>query len=335
MKAKLGIVVAALLTTTSASAAGYTITPLVSDQAGVAPVQDTDLVNPWGLAQQGDSLPVWISDNGTSKSTFYDRTTGVKQSPVVAVPTGPTGIVYVSLSLGFKVTEGANNGPCSFIFDTESGVVSCWAPSVDNFNAITGYDGSAANSAYKGLAIDTANKHLLTADFMNNRVQIIDTSWTEIGSFTDSSLPKNFAPFNVQVLKGKVYVAFAKREKHGIDELHGKGLGYVDVFDLNGNLQTHLISNGLLNAPWGMAIAPSNFGTFSGALLVGNFGDGRINAYDATTGEFLGTLGNKKGKPLKIDGLWALDSGPGSSTVQFSAGPNDETHGLLGNIKPN
>jgi uncharacterized protein (TIGR03118 family) len=176
---------------------------------------------------------------------------------------------------------------------------------------------------------------MLTADFANNRVQIIDTTWTEVSTFTDSSLPKNFAPFNVQVLNGKVYVAFAKRQKHGTDELHGKGLGYVDVFDLSGNLQTQLVAKGLLNAPWGMAIAPSNFGAFSGALLVGNFGDGHINVYNATTGAPLGTLGNKKGKPLKIDGLWALDSGPGTSKVQFSAGPNEETHGLIGTITPN
>jgi uncharacterized protein (TIGR03118 family) len=280
-------------------------------------------------------MPVWTSDNGTDKSTFYDRQTGVKQAPVVAVPSAPTGTVYTPASFNFTVTEGANHGACLFAFDTETGIISCWAPSVDQFNAITGYDGTAEHSVYKGLGIDTVNKHLLTADFANNRVQIIDTTWTQIGSFTDPSLPKNFAPFNVQVLKNKVYVAFAKRAKHSIDELHGKGLGYVDVFDLNGNLQTHLISNGLLNAPWGLAIAPSSFGEFSGALLVGNFGDGRINAYDATTGDFLGTLSNKKGKPLKIDGLWALDSGPGPSKVQFSSGPNDETHGLIGTITPN
>lgn len=335
MKARFGILTAALLAATPAFAAGYSITPLVSDQAGVAPIQDPDLVNPWGLSQQGDSLPVWTSDNGTDKSTFYDRTTGVKQAPVVAVPTAPTGTVYVPSSFQFLVTESATQGPCSFIFDTESGVVSCWAPSVDQFNAITGYDGSAANSVYKGLAIDTTNKHLLTADFANNRVQIINNSWTELGSFTDPSLPKRFAPFNVQVLKGKVYVAFAKRGKHSIDELHGKGLGYVDVFDLSGNLQTHLISNGLLNAPWGLAIAPSNFGAFSGALLVGNFGDGRIHAYDPDTGNFLGTMKGTNGKALKIDGLWALDAGPGASKVQFSAGPDDETHGLIGTITPN
>ena len=139
----------------------------------------------------------------------------------------------------------------------------------------------------------------------------------------------------MRILNGKVYVAFAKRAKHSIDELRGAGLGYIDIFDLSGNLQTHLVANRLLNAPWGMTIAPSSFGTLAGVLLVGNFGDGRINAYNATTGDFLGTLSNKKGKPLKIDGLWALGAGPGKTNVQFSAGPNDETHGLIGLIEPN
>lgn len=335
MKAHLGFALTLTLIAVPAFAAGYKIVPQVSDQAGVAPVQDPDLINPWGLAQSGDTLPEWTSDNGTDKSTFYDRNTGVKQSPVVAVPTAPTGIVAVPGSTAFHVTKNTTNGSCIFAFDTESGVISCWAPSLDSLNAITGYDGSAQHSAYKGLAIDTANKHLLTADFANNRVQIIDNTWTQVGSFTDPSLPKSFAPFNVQILNGKVYVAFAKRAKHSIDELHGKGLGYVDVFDLSGNLQTHLVANGLLNAPWGLTIAPSSFGQFAGALLVGNFGDGHVNAYDATTGDLLGTLGNKKGRPLKIDGLWALDAGPGKAAVQFSAGPNDETHGLIGLIKPN
>jgi len=315
---------------------GYNIAPLVADQAGVAPNTDPNLVNPWGLCQLNDGAPVWVSDNGTGKSTFYDRQTGQLQFPIVAIPSGvPTGCVSVPTGINFNLSEGGPSGRAYFIFDSEAGLITGWSPLVDQNNAITGYDGTSQGSIYKGLAIDATNKHLLAADFKNNQVQIIDTSWAATGSFTDSGLPKGFAPFNVAVLNGKVYVAFAKRAKHGGDEVDGAGLGYVDVFDLSGNLQTHLIANGALNAPWGMTIAPAQFGTFSGALLVGNFGDGRINAYDATTGDFLGTLGNKRNKPLKIDGLWALDAGPGKSTVQYSAGPNNETHGVLGNIKPN
>jgi uncharacterized protein (TIGR03118 family) len=311
------------------------VVPEISDQPGVAPVQDTYLINPWGLAQLNDGAPVCTSDNGSDKSTFYDRVSGTKEFPVVAVPGAPTGIIAAPNGVNFNVMLDGTPGRCYFIFDTESGVVSCWAPSLDNNNAILGYDGTALHAAYKGLAVDGTNKHLLAADFKNNRVQILDTSWTEVGSFTDTGLPKNFAPFNVQILNNKVYVAFAKRAKHGIDELHGKGLGYIDVFDLSGNLQSRLVSNGPLNAPWGMTIAPSSFGQFSGALLVGNFGDGTIHAYDPDNGDFLGTVSNKKGKPIKIDGLWALDAGPGKSNVQFSAGPGDETHGLIGVIKPN
>ncbi|HVU19909.1 MAG TPA: TIGR03118 family protein [Rhizomicrobium sp.] len=335
MNARIALALALVVASSPSFGAGYKIVPQISDQAGVAPVQDTDLINPWGLSQISDGSPVWTSDNGSNKSTFYSRTSGVKQFPVVNVPGAPTGNVAAPSGVNFNVTENAVTGRCQFIFDTESGVISCWAPSVDGTNAITGYDGTPQNSVYKGLAIDATNKHLLAADFANKKVQIIDTSWTQVGSFKDPDLPKSFSPFNVQILNGKAYVAFAKREKNSIDEAHGKGLGYIDVFDLSGNLQTHLVANGVLNAPWGMAIAPAAFGPFSGALLVGNFGDGKINAYNATTGEFLGTLGNKKGKPLKIDGLWALDPGPGTANVQFSAGPNDETHGLIGLITPN
>jgi len=335
MKPYLALAFGIALVALPAFAAGYKISPLVADQPGIAPNTDPNLVNPWGLAQVTDSAPVWVSDNGTGKSTFYDRTSGVLQFPVVTIPDGvPTGIVAVPNGIDFELTEGATSGRAYFLFDSESGVISGWAPSVDTNNALIGYNGSDQGSVYKGLALDTVHKHLLAADFTNNQVQIFDTTFTPIGSFTDPDLPKNFAPFNVAVLNGNVYVAFAKREKHGGDEIDGKGLGYIDVFDTNGVLQTQLIAKGLLNAPWGMAIAPSNFGTFANDLLVGNFGDGKINVYDPANGTFIGTVSNKRGKPLKIDGLWALDPGPGKTTVTFSAGTDGETHGLLGLIKP-
>jgi len=339
MRAKtLGLSLGLALLASSAFAAGtgYKIVPLVSDIPGMAPNTDSDLVNPWGLAQLNDSAPVWVSDNGTDKSTFYDRGTGTKEFPVVAIPLGaPTGIAAVPNGIDFNLTENNNTGRSIFLFDTESGAIEGWVPSVDANNAIIGYNGSSQGSVYKGLALDTVNKHLLAADFANNQVQIFDTTFTPIGSFTDNALPKRFAPFNVAILNGKVYVAFAKREKGGTDEVDKKGFGYVDVFDTSGVLQTRLIQNGLLDAPWGMAIAPSGFGAFAGALLVGNFGDGRINAYDPNTGAFLGTLANRHGKALKIDGLWGLDPGPGTATVTFSAGLNGEADGLLGLIQPN
>jgi uncharacterized protein (TIGR03118 family) len=229
------------------------------------------------------------------------------------------------------VTEGGKSGSSEFMFDTESGTILGWAPGVDFADAIVAVDNSPKGSVYKGLGIDTGGRQIYAADFANNEVQIYDTTFSQTGKFTDTDLPKRFAPFNVTVLGGKVYVSFAKREKHGFDELHGKGLGYVDVFDTSGTLQKRLISNGKLNAPWGMTIAPSGFGKYAGALLVGNFGDGKINAFDASTGDYLGTLKGTDGKAIVIDGLWAVDAGP-NSKVTFTAGPDDETHGLLGLI---
>jgi uncharacterized protein (TIGR03118 family) len=335
MKMQISLFLGAVALTISPAFAGanppkaskYTITNLVSDQAGVAANTDSELVNPWGISH-APNQPQWVSDNGSNRSTVYDQHSGTK-SLSVGVAGAPTGSVYVTPNSGFVVTEGSNSGSSEFLFDTEGGTILGWAPNVDFSNAIAAVDNSAKGSVYKGLAI--SGKQIFAADFANNQVQIYDSTFKQTGAFTDTALPKHFAPFNATLLGGKIYVAFAKREKKGIDELHGKGLGYVDVFDTSGNLQKRLISNGKLNAPWGMTIAPSGFGKYSGALLVGNFGDGKINAYDVNTGDFLGTLKGTNGKPVVIDGLWALDSGPDNS-VTFTAGPDDETHGLLGLI---
>jgi uncharacterized protein (TIGR03118 family) len=308
----------------------FTVNKLVSDQSGVAANTDPELVNPWGISHAPARSP-WISDNGTDKSTVYDANTGTKQLSV-NVASAPTGTVYVSPGGGFSVTEKGKSGDSEFLFDTEAGTILGWAPGVDFGSAIVAVDNSAKRSVYKGLAI--FGNHIYAADFANNQVQIYDNTFKQVGKFTDRDLPKRFAPFNVALVGGKIYVAFAKRERHGIDELHGKGLGFVDVFDTSGNFEQHLISNGKLNAPWGMTIAPAGFGSLAGALLVGNFGDGKINAYNATTGDYLGPLKGSDGKPIVIDGLWALDAGPGSK-VSFTAGPDDETHGLFGTIAAN
>jgi uncharacterized protein (TIGR03118 family) len=234
---------------------------------------------------------------------------------------------------GFVVKEGMKQGPSYFMFDSEAGIISGWNPTVDSANAIVAVDNSSKGSVYKGLALDQADLLLFAADFHNNQVQVYDNTFKLVTSFTDKGLPKHFAPFNVAFLNGQLYVAFAKREKGGDDEVDKKGLGYVDVFDTSGNLKKRLISNDPLDAPWGMAIAPSGFGAFAGDLLVGNFGNGRINVFDPKTGDPLGTLSDKHGKPLKIDGLWGLQPGPDSNKVTFAAGPDDESHGLLGDIE--
>jgi uncharacterized protein (TIGR03118 family) len=312
-------------------AAKFNVIPLVSDQAGVAPVTDPDLNNPWGLSYAPGG-PAWVSDQGTSLSTLYDRNTGAKQGLVVNVPSlFPTGQVY-NHSGGFNISANGLNGSSLFIFDTLTGTIAGWSSSVDPNNTVVAVDDSAEGAVYTGLAIDSTGQHLYAADFANNEVSIYNNKFKETGSFTDTSLPRHFAPFNVAVFNGKVYVAFAKQAKPGGSKA-GKGLGYVDVFDLDGNLQQQLIAQGDLNAPWGMTIAPSGFGGLDGALLVGNFGNGQIHAYDINTGAELATLKGADGKPLAIDGLWTVDGGPGSS-VTFTAGPDHEAHGLYGLIQP-
>ncbi|MBV9571713.1 MAG: TIGR03118 family protein [Alphaproteobacteria bacterium] len=326
-----GLTLLASAAATNAKQAKFNIVPLVSDQAGQAPHVDPNLVNPWGLSYSS-SGPAWISDAGTSLSTVYNRSTGAPVSLVVNI-TGkfPSGQVFNKGS-GFKVTKNGHTGASTFIFATLSGTIDGWSSSVDGANTVVAVDDSGEGAVYTGMAIDPTAKHIYTANFANNEVSIYDDTFAETGSFTDNTLPKNFAPFNVAVLNGKVYVAFAKRSKKG-DEKAGKGLGYVDVFDLSGNLLQHLISNGDLNAPWGMTIAPAGFGGLDGKLLVGNFGDGTIHAYDADTGAGGTALRGANKKPLKIDGLWTVDAGPGSS-VAFTAGPEEETHGLYGLIQP-
>jgi uncharacterized protein (TIGR03118 family) len=315
-------------------AAKFNIVPLVSDQPGVAANTDPNLVNAWGISHSPTG-PNWVSDNGTDKSTVYDRHTGATLPLVVRIPHGaPTGTVYSPLGAGFfEVKAGGISGPSIFLFDTESGAIEGWSPTVNPTKAIIAVDNSGAGSVYKGLALDPTDKLLFAADFVNNAVQVFDSKFKPVRSFTDSSLPARFAPFDVAWINSKLYVAFAKRQKTGADEQAGRGLGYVDIFDAEGTLLTQLIAKGKLNAPWGMTIAPAGFGGFAGDLLVGNFGDGRINAYDAATGDFKGTLKASDGTALVIDGLWALDAGP-DTNVTFTAGPADETHGLLGLITP-
>lgn len=310
----------------------FKITKLISDQAGKAKNTDPNLVNAWGLSQAPGG-PVWVSDNGTGLSTVYDQGTGVNTGLVVTIPgSNPTGNVYAPVGTGFQISENGKKADSEFIFATEAGIISGWNSTVDESNAVVAYDGSANGSVYKGLAIDTKSKLLFAADFTNNQVQVFDSNWNVTGSFTDKSL-KGYAPFNVVVINGDVYVAFAKQAKICCDEVDKLGDGYIDVFDESGNLVTQLAAKGELDAPWGMTIAPSSFGSFAGALLVGNFGNGWINAYDPKTGSYLGWLDDTKGSPLAIDGLWGLDPVP-NGKVTFAAGPKKESHGLLGLISP-
>jgi uncharacterized protein (TIGR03118 family) len=330
---------------------GYVATSLVSDvntssNPYSSPNVDAHLVNAWGIAFNPQGF-VWVSNNATSTSTLYDGN-GVPQSLVVAIPAGtagpakPTGIVF-NASQGFQVSQGGVTGASPFIFAGEAGTIAGWAPNVNLTNAITVVDGGAAGKIYKGLAIGSlaGAGRLFAADFHNGTVDVFDSNFAPVataGGFVDATLPAGYAPFGIQVIGSLVYVAYAKQDAAQEDDVTGAGLGIVNTFDLSGNLVKRLIpAGGKLNAPWGIAMAPANFGTFSNALLVANFGDGRINAYDASTGASLGTLSTPGGTPIAIDGLWGIAFGNGINaqpvnTLFYAAGPADETHGVYGRI---
>jgi uncharacterized protein (TIGR03118 family) len=325
----------------------YRQTNLVSDLPGMAQLTDPDLVNPWGLAA-GPTTPVWVANNGTDKATLYPGFVNgspiVKAGLVVSIPGGaPTGQVFNPTS-GFVVRSGDASGPARFLFDSEAGLVSGWSPGVPppppSTQAQVG--ASVPDAIYKGLAIATtpAGTFLYGADFHHGRIDVFDQGFNRVllpGSFADPQIPSGFAPFNIQELGGLLYVAYAKQDAAGEDEVAGPALGFVDVYSTGGQLLRHLIQRGQLNAPWGLALAPAGFGRFSGALLVGNFGDGRINAYHPGTGEFLGRLRHQDGSPIQIEGLWALRFGNGvtgtPTTLLFTAGIDDEAHGLFGAIE--
>ena len=307
----------------SPAVTSFKIVNLVSDQSGKAKNFDPNLVNPWGLAQGPGSDPIWAADNVTNVSTVYAQKTGKVNSLVVTIPDGaPTGIVYAP-SIGFKITENGQSGDSTFIFNSQTGVISGWNSSVDPTNAVIAVDNSKKGAGYTGLAVDTSSKLLFAANFAQNEVEVYTSKWKLVGTFTDSSLT-GYDPYNVAVIGGNHYVTFVSFSAGG---------GFVDVFSESGHLQQQLIANGKLNAPWGLTIAPSTFGTFANSLLVGNLGDGTINAYDSGTGKFLGTLSNSKRKPLVVDGLWALDPVP-KGNVTFSAGPGGYSFGLIGMIEP-
>src|SRR3954467_6287137 len=320
----------------------FHVTPLVSDQPGVAPVTDPDLVNAWGLVS-GPTTPWWVADNGSNKSTLYRGSDGAKQGLVVTVQGGVTGVVFNSTA-GFLLPGGAK---ASFLFDTENGLLRP-RNGARGTTAIRVADRSDVHAIYKGLALaDTpAGPRLFAADFRNRRIDVFDSTFTLVpnSGFVDPALPNRFSPFDVQVIGNRVFVAYAKLDDNGVDELAGPGRGRVDVYDLSGNLLGGIVDGaGQLNAPWGLARAPASFPNFAGDLLVGNFGDGLINAYRETSpGQFVhdGKIRGADTRPLAIDGLWALQFGQGGNnapagTLFFTAGPADESHGLFGQLNPN
>ena len=339
----------------SASFSAYAATTLVTDTVTGAAHTDSNLINAWGLAFNPGGFG-WVADQGTSKSTFYDGN-GSLQSPIVNVPGlgGPTGVVSNSGS-GFIVTEagagsglgglyggsGTTSGSSLFIFDTLAGTIAGWSDTVDPNNAITVYD-SGGTAAYTGLAILNGSvNQLYAADFKGGKIDVFNSSFTKItptGGFSDPALPSGYSPFGIQAIGGQLYVSYAQVNTSTGHEAVGAGLGFVDIYDMNGVLVKRLISNGALNAPWGMVMAPANFGPFSNDLLVGNFGDGKVNVYDPSTGTMLGTLSDSTGAALVVPGLWGIAFGNGANsqptnTLFFAAGPGSEAHGAYGRIDP-
>lgn len=320
---------------------GYLQTNLVSNMPGVAANTDPNLQNAWGIASSATS-PFWVSDNGAGVSTLYNSS-GTPQSLVVTVPAAgsasggtPTGVVFNPTS-DFETFTGT---PARFIFATEDGTISGWAPSTTQ--ATVKVDNAPSGAVYKGLASGNngSGNFLYATNFHSNAIDVFNGTYTATslaGNFTDPNLPAGFAPFGIQNIANTLFVTYAKQNAAGHDDVAGPGNGFVDKFDLSGNFLGRFASNGTLNSPWGLALAPAGFGTFAGDILVGNFGDGRINVFDPTTGAFLGQLKDPSGNPITIDGLWGLRVGNGGNggdpnTVYFSAGPNGEADGLFGSL---
>jgi uncharacterized protein (TIGR03118 family) len=327
-------------------------TNLVSDIPGLAQSTDPNLVNPWGLSSSATS-PIWVSDNNAGVSTLY-RGDGTTVNLVVTIPapgsaTGgtPTGTVFNTTASDFKVTQGTHTAKALFLFATEDGTILGWNPGVGGLSATIAVDKSAvpdsANGAvYKGLALGSvgANNYLYAANFRSGAVDVFNGIFKQVtlaGSFSDSTVPSGFAPFGIQNIGGEIFVTYAKQNAARHDDVSGHGNGFVDIFDTDGTFVRRFATQGSLDSPWGLAMAPSTFGNFHGDVLIGNFGDGLINAF-TPGGVFRGQLKSETNAPIQIDGLWGLRFGNGGAggdpnTLFFAAGIGGEAHGLFGTIQ--
>lgn len=340
----------AALGVAGATAAGstnwYNAYNLVSDGTAVAaPLPDASLVNGWGLTA-GPTTPWWTSNNKTNTSTLYSGV-GSKSALTVSVPGGPTGAVFNGNSAAFLVSQGGKTGSARFLFATQSGTILGWSSTVNGTTAITAVDRSAQGAEYDGLT--TLNDRLYATDFHNARVDVFDASFAPVtlaNGFTDSQIPSGWAPFGIQALNGNIFVTFAQQDSAKRNDVPGGGLGYVDEYSPDGVLLAQVAKRGLakapLNSPWGLAMAPASFGGFGGDLLVGNFGNGKISAYQppaagGTKWTYKGQLRVATGAIIKIEGLWAIAFGNGAAAgptnyLYFLAGPTGQTHGLFGVI---
>jgi uncharacterized protein (TIGR03118 family) len=340
-----GIAVASTLARGSGPPNAYDIHRLVSDRHTHAVSVDRSLVNAWGITAS-QTGPWWISNEASGSSTLYTGE-GRKQSLTVSVAGGPTGIAYYG-GTGFRVSAGGASDPARFIYACEDGMLRAWTPTVPtgwSMQAVVVADEAAEAAVFRGIAIE--GQRIYATDFHNARVDVFDSHWRHVSdatTFVDHSIPAWYAPFGIQAIKGRIFVTYVWRAPvNGNDAPTG---GYVDEFDPAGNLVARVARKGVLNAPWGLALAPASFGRFGGDLLVGNFGDGRINAYRRAGPGWKhdGTLLASDRRPLVVNGLWGLAFGNGGSagstdTLFFTSGPHDwrgatelDVHGLIGSI---
>jgi uncharacterized protein (TIGR03118 family) len=339
----------------------YQTNNLVSDIPGLAAHTDTNLRNSWGTST-GPGLPIWVSDNATGEATLYDGQgnpqpgTGGQQL-VVSIPAPPSagagavgapdGAVFNPAASGFVISEGGVSAPSRFLFATEDGTIVGWNPAVDRTHGVIAVDRSTATdqagdkgAVYKGLALvsTSAGNFLYATNFRFRTVEVFDSNFNLVNNFTDPTVPAGFAPFGIHNIGGNLFVTFARQNAAKFDDDAGPGQGFVDEFAPNGDLLQRFASEGRLDSPWGVTLAPATFGAFGGDILVGNFGDGRINAFAPSTGQFLGQLKTTHG-PLTIPGLWGLRFPTGSlnavpGALYFTAGLNHEADGLFGDIIP-
>jgi len=324
----------------------YTQTNLVSDGATPAATTDTNLVNPWGLAAIPHG-PFWVADNGKGVTTAYIGSTIVP--PTVAFPMGsaqltpaPTGVV-ANTTRQFKIGSGTAARPAEYVFVGEDGTVTAWQPLVDLNNTLLEVDNSASGAVYKGVTMAgfRGKQYLYAANFHAGSIDVFNSSFQAAtlpggGSFSDPTIPAGFAPFNVAAIQGKIFVSYALQDVNKHDDVPGAGNGYIDEFTTGGKFIKRFASQGTLNSPWAMVQAPGSFGKFHNDILVGNFGDGTINAFKAGKGTLDGQLEDGKGAVIAINGLWGLSFGNGTdgkrSSLFFAAGTNDEADGLFGEI---
>jgi uncharacterized protein (TIGR03118 family) len=378
---------------------GYVETDLVvnksplTDKNGIVhigQVQDSNLLNPWGVTETPTGSPFWVSDNAAGVSTLYNvpatAPNSVTKNPrVVRIPTpvdllgrsgAPTGTVFNITTLpgstpgfiisGVDATNKPTSAPALFIFATEDGTIVGWNPAVNpegfdpanagNYGIIArnnsgdNFDPNAnpkTGAVYKGLAIATDAKgqtRLYVTNFRNGRVEMYDVNFQTLTSppaFVDPKLPDSYAPFNIVPINGAVFVTYAVQDAAKHDSVAGQGRGIVDVFELDGTFRQRFAQHDQLNSPWGVALAPTGFGELGGALWIGNFGNGSINAFDPDSGKFLSKVRDPKGQAILIDGLWTIrfgsnnGNGGAANTLYFTAGPNGETDGLFGSLNPN